>query len=309
MLFRSDRLGEWADKELAEAVDQPKLVGDIVAHWIQRGENRRTIGFAVDVAHSKHMAEAFNAAGVPAAHVDGYEDPAARRETLERFRRGEYRVVFNVGILDKGYADPEVSALILARPVRSSLILHIQMLGRLLRAFPGKEYGLILDHAGNLARHGFPTDAQPDKLDDGKPKPKAVVEREEKKPKKCPKCYHVKPAGVHVCPKCGFAPAPPNEVFHEPGELKQVMKTADKRQLYAEILGLQQQNGRSDGWVAHTFRKFTGAWPNRYKDTAPAPPTDWTRSRVKSFDIAFAKSKNKPKRNPLSGWKAEALGA
>jgi DNA-directed RNA polymerase subunit RPC12/RpoP len=34
----------------------------------------------------------------------------------------------------------------------------------------------------------------------------ATKEREEKLPKECPECHFMKPAGVYVCPKCGFKP-------------------------------------------------------------------------------------------------------
>jgi predicted RNA-binding Zn-ribbon protein involved in translation (DUF1610 family) len=35
---------------------------------------------------------------------------------------------------------------------------------------------------------------------------RAAKEREEKLPKECPECHFMKPAGVYVCPKCGFKP-------------------------------------------------------------------------------------------------------
>ena len=299
--------GEWAENELAEACDKPKLVGDIVAHWIAKGENRQTIAFGVDVSHSKHIVEQFQQAGISAAHVDGYENQVERKKTIDAFRRGEIKLICNVGILDKGFDVPEAACLVMARPIRSSLMLHIQQIGRVLRASPGKVNAIILDHAGNLMRHGFPTDPLPEELDDGKRKEKAKAKPKEKQPKKCPKCAYVKPVGVHACPACGFAPEPPNEVFHEPGELRQVMRPEDKRQLFAEIKFIQEQRGRSDGWAAWTFKKMVGVWPNNYRDVEPKAAGEWVVNRVRSFDIAFAKSKQK---KPLqAGWKEEALRA
>lgn len=299
--------GEWEDRALAKACDQPKLVGDIVSTWIEKGENRQTIAFAVDVAHSRHIVESFQAAGVDAAHVDGYEMPERRRLTIERFRRGDLKLICNVGILDKGFDVPEASCLIMARPIRSSLMLHIQQLGRVLRTAPGKADAIVLDHAGNLERHGFPTDVLPDTLDDGTKKLKEKAKPQEKLPKRCPKCHHVKPAGVHVCPKCGFAPERPNAVFHEAGELRKVMRTDDKRQIWAEVRYVQLERGRQDGWAAHKYREITGVWPRGMDNVEPAPPSQYVINKIRQSDIAFAKSRGK--QSALSGWRKEALSA
>jgi DNA repair protein RadD len=307
--------GEWEDKGLAKACDQPKLVGDIVSTWIEKGENRQTIAFAVDVAHSKHIVEQFRQSGVNAAHVDGYENADERRKTIQLFRQGQLKVICNVGILDKGFDVPEASCLIMARPIRSSLMLHIQQIGRVLRIADGKHNAIVLDHAGNLVRHGFPTDPLPEELDDGKKKPeseRAPQDGEPPMPKVCPSCKSVKPKGVLACPKCGFEPARPNEIFHEAGELKKVerkpkLTSMEKGDLFAQIKYVQQERKKSDGWASHKFRDITGVWPNNYKDVEPKPASDDVRNKIRSLDIAFAKSG--AKRNPLSGWKEDAINA
>jgi DNA repair protein RadD len=148
--------GEWEDAALAKVCDTSQLVGDIVQHWKLRAGNRQTICFAVDVAHSKHICEEFKLAGVNAAHVDGYELPHERRATIDAFRKGELQVVTNVGILDKGFDVPQASCLVMARPIRSSLMMHIQQLGRVLRPYEGKEFAIVLDHAGNLCATASP---------------------------------------------------------------------------------------------------------------------------------------------------------
>src|SRR5262249_13956573 len=35
--------GDWVETQLAERMDKPKLVGDIVSHWHRLAENRRTV--------------------------------------------------------------------------------------------------------------------------------------------------------------------------------------------------------------------------------------------------------------------------
>lgn len=284
--------GEWDEEQLAEVMDKPTLVGDIVETWLNRGQDRQTIVFAVNVAHSKHLVEQFQAAGVVAEHIDGYTDERARRQIIGRFRRGETKLVSNVGILDKGFDVPEAGCLIYARPIRSSLALYIQMGGRVLRAAQGKRDAIILDHAGNTVRHGFLTDPLPEELDDGKPKPKAKRVAKEREPKVCPSCRYVKPIGEHKCSQCGFEPAIPNVVYADAGTLSKLTKTEDKRRLYAEIRWIQKDRGYSDGWAAHTYRKFTGVWPRGFDD-ATIPPSEWTRRRVKAMLVAYYKAKEK----------------
>jgi DNA repair protein RadD len=313
--------GEWEEAGLARAMDQPKLVGDIVTTWLTKGENRQTIAFAVNVNHSKHIVEEFCKAGIKAAHVDGYENQFERQKTIEAFRSGELKLICNVGILDKGFDVPEASCLVMARPIRSSLMLHIQQIGRVLRPAPGKVNAIILDHAGNLMRHGFPTDPLPAELDDGKKKTKEEKkqERKESQPKKCPRCTSIMEKGKKACPKCGFEMPIINDVFHEEGELSKILKTEDKRALFAMIKFVQQQRNKSDGWAAWKFKNMTGVWPNHYRDVEAAPPEAWVLNKIKSLDIAFAKKNQRRNDSPMQmaeriahstdGWKQEALNA
>jgi superfamily II DNA or RNA helicase len=285
--------GEYDETQLAAVMDQPQVVGDIVATWLERGENRQTILFAVNIAHSKHMVEQFMTAGIEAEHIDAYTTPIERKRIISSFRRGSIKLLSNVGIVDKGFDVPEASCLIYARPIKSSLALYVQMGGRVLRASPGKTNAIILDHSGNTIRHGFLTDQLPEELDMGKPKPKAKAKPKEREPKRCPKCFFVKAVGVHACPQCGFAPEIPNVTFAEEGELGLLTKTEDKRKLFAEIRFLQAERGYSDGWAAHTFKKMAGVWPNHYKGPPPAPPSEYTRRRVQAMLLAYYKAKEK----------------
>ena len=42
--------GDYVESQLAERMDRPKLVGDIVTHWHKYGERRKTVCFAINVA-------------------------------------------------------------------------------------------------------------------------------------------------------------------------------------------------------------------------------------------------------------------
>ena len=286
---------DYNERQLAAAVDKPSLVGDIVAHWKRLGRDLPTVCFATSIAHSKHIASEFNAAGIQAEHIDCYTDEDERRGILERVTSGETRVISNVGILTEGWDFPACGVMILARPTRS-LTRWVQMAGRVLRPHPGKDRAIILDHSGSAAHLGYPTDDLPLELDDGTPKKASgAKQKDEAKPKKCPSCSYVKPPKVHACPACGFTPERQSEVEVEAGELvklprKKKPTREEKQAAYSGLLWIANERGRRPGWVAHIYRDRFGVWPRGLDETIKPPSDDLLRF-VRSRAIRFAKRK------------------
>jgi len=149
------RGGDYAEGELGEAMDNPTLVGDIVDHWREWGVSQKTIVFAANIEHSRHIVSQFQAAGIAAAHLDGTMSLPEREGILSGWRGTAIDVVSNCQILTEGFDYPELSCCILARPTKS-VALYLQMVGRVLRTAPGKQGAIILDHAGNVIEHGPP---------------------------------------------------------------------------------------------------------------------------------------------------------
>ena len=224
--------GDFDPHEIGLRADKPKLVADVVETWMKLASGRQTICFATNIAHSRHLAREFCRRGIRAEHIDCYtgngDDDTSRKEVISRFKSGEITVLCNVDILTKGFDYPEVSCIIQARPTKS-LMVHIQQVGRGLRASSGKDMCIILDHAGNHERLGFVDGVLPDHLDDGEKKDKssrdaAPGEQELPKPKRCPSCDFLKPAGIRKCPACGLLPAHAEDIETAPGELKKLSK-------------------------------------------------------------------------------------
>lgn len=286
---------DYSEKDLAGAVDKPSLVGDIVVHWLSLASGKPTVCFATNIAHSKHITEAFNAAGVKAEHVDSYTDESERAEILQRVESGETRVISNVGILTEGWDLPACEVMILARPTRS-LIRWVQMAGRILRPYPGKTKGIILDHSGSALQLGYPTDDLPLELCDGKPKHCKGGEKNPAEPKRCPSCAYVKPPKVHACPACGFAPERQNDVTTKAGELVELTRTkgratrAEKQAVYSGLTFIAGQHGYKTGWVSNQYRAYFEVWPHDLV-FIPKPPTPELTRWVKSRQIRFAKSR------------------
>lgn len=287
---------DWTDADVGRAADKPELVGDIVTHWQRLAAGTATVCFAANIAHSKHIVESFQAAGVSAEHIDCYTSTDDRRAILGRIESGETLIVSNVGILAEGWDFPACRTLILARPTRS-LIRYIQMAGRVLRPHASKVRALILDHSGTVCRLGFPTDEFPLELDDGTPKVAngAADEetREEALPKACPTCSYM--TAAHKCPICGFARAKKSGVEVQAGELVLLTKKAkptkiDKQAFYSQLLAVAAKKGYREGWISNQYRNYFGVWPRGLHQT-PAEPDAEFLGYMKHLQIKFAKSR------------------
>ncbi len=298
--------GDYNERELAERVDIPQLVGDVVTHWLRHAERRRTVVFACGVAHSLHLRDEFNRAGVAAEHLDGSTPAEERDAILKRLAAGTIDVVSNAMVLTEGWDAPAVSCLVLARPTKS-LGLYRQMVGRVLRTAAGKVDAVILDHAGAVFQHGLPDDPITWTLDaDKKAENRAHRARQDGRKSTglatCPECAGVRLAG-RPCEFCGWRPHGRAEgVEVVDGDLVEVGKNglrappadsrAMRRAFHGQLVWIARERGYADGWAAHKFKEKFGSWPES-RHVMPAEPDDATRSWVRSRQIAYAKAMQK----------------
>jgi DNA repair protein RadD len=267
---------EYVEEQAAERMNQPKLVGDIVTTWLKLAGGKKTVVFASNIAHSQAIAESFNKCGISAKHLDYRMEGDEKRELLKAFDDGEFTVLCNPLLLREGWDCPSVEVLVMARPTRS-MISYIQIVGRVLRTYPGKDRAIVLDHSGTCTRLGFPTDDRRDiPLNDGKPQSASAAEkseREELLPKACPVCSFLKPAGKPECPACGHTTRRPSTVEMEDGELSLLKKSArhaptdisrrfgSKQDVYSMLRCYAEDRGLKDGFIAHKYRSIFGVWP------------------------------------------------
>lgn len=252
------RRGDFEERALATAMEKPKLVGDIVDHWKRLCPGRRTVAFATSIRHSEMIVNAFRAASVLCEHVDGRTPKEARAAALEHLREGRIHVVSNCDLFGEGTDLPALEVAILARPT-ASRALHIQQIGRIMRAAQGKECAIVLDHAGNTHRHGLVTDHIEYTLAG---KIHAAVPRIHR----CPGCYVVLPAPVSPCPECGHeiivpetperAPAPETVA----GELTRYTR-ADEVEHYTLLIAQANAYNWRLGAARHRFKERFGKWP------------------------------------------------
>jgi len=198
------RAGDYASNELSELMRNKAVIGDVVANWRDKAENRQTIAFCVDKAHARDLADEFVLDGVPAAVVVDETSDEDRVEIFARFNRGDIKVLSSVGVLGVGFDSPIAACAILARPTLSTM-LHIQQAGRVIRTYPGKVDAIILDHAANSLRHGLPIDFVPpsDLSEINRTSDKKRKDAERSEYATCRNCEAIYPRSEDACPECG----------------------------------------------------------------------------------------------------------
>jgi hypothetical protein len=172
--------------------------------------------FATDVETATDMAKRFNADGVPAAILSGETPDAERFQTLKRFGRREIMVLFNVALFTEGFDLPAIEAMIDAAPTMSFAV-AVQRWGRVLRTFPGKPYGLIVDAVGNVAKHARVVEENGQLVIDLCAR-SWTLDRTDRRTrsapddaipiKTCVSCLGDYPAVYNCCPFCGTKPEP-----------------------------------------------------------------------------------------------------
>jgi superfamily II DNA or RNA helicase len=296
--------GDYHEGQLGKRMDQPKLVGDVVSNWLRLAQKRPTVVFATTIKHSIHLRDRFLEAGVVAEHIDANTTTEERADILARVDSGETQVICNCFLLSYGWDCPRISCAALARPTKS-IVLFFQMVGRILRPFPGKDDALIIDHSGAVADIGFVDEEMPWSLDgDGKVQERNA-KKKESKPIVCQGCSTVYSKRID-CPECGWTPVKKGKpVAFIDGDLAEIKRNKKRKQrdwtmedksfFYAQLLGFVSEKGYSQGWAAHKYKEKFKVWPNHpsIKNVAPAPPTAEVRSWIKSRQIAWAKRKEK----------------
>lgn len=227
--------GDYDQSELASRVDKPKLIGDVVENWRRIAQGRPTIAFCVSVKHAEHLADEFNAQGIRAIAVNGDTDPGIRADAIRGLADGRFEVVCNCGLFIEGMDQPCISAVILSSPTKS-LTRYLQSVGRGLRPHPesGKVDCIILDHAGCVAHHGFPTDEREWSLEGQKARKSGKKDDDpDVKIATCPDCFTIhKPAPF--CPTCGHAYAGgERQIEQVAGELVE-LTTEDRQRIQRE---------------------------------------------------------------------------
>jgi superfamily II DNA or RNA helicase len=271
---KTDSDGEFNQSDLAIATDTPEQIAKIVEQWKLLASGRRTIAFAVNVKHSKHICEAFNFEGIHCAHVDGTTPLKERERIYRQLENGKILVLSSCQTLTEGFDVPSVSAVLLCRATQSRA-LNVQMIGRGLRlsSQTDKHDCIVLDFVGNISRHGFIEDIQDIKLSYGLEPNQGAAPT-----KLCPVsdggCSAILYTFQMVCPHCGYH----FEIrrLQLTLGLKQMIRPDDvlRIKFYRAKLKEAFEKNYSPGWAAKIFQELYGHYP----------PWDWGKGAVFGFE-------------------------
>ncbi len=174
----SENTGELKQDELSKARKASTITGDVVEHYLKLAAGKLGVTFDTDVESATETAAAFRARGVPAEVVSAKTPDALRANILQRFKNRELLQLVNVDLFGEGFDLPAIEVVSFARATES-FALYSQQFGRALRlllepswlanwdsyddatrryfiSISSKPVAIIIDHVGNVKRHGLP---------------------------------------------------------------------------------------------------------------------------------------------------------
>lgn len=233
------------------------IVGDLVEHYKKISPGTLAVAFGCTVDHSKAIAEAFNAGGIPAGHLDGASCTEERDDMLSALAARDILVLSNCALFGEGWDMPQLETCIMARPTMSMTIFR-QQAGRIMRPYPGKREPILLDHVANIRRHGMPWDRIVWSLDSRPPKESANAQV-----KRCPKCFAMVPTQTRTC-HCGYE-FPFADASRVPasvdGELVDVSQVDARKVWYLDLVRTAWAAQYRVGWARNKYRERFNEWP------------------------------------------------
>lgn len=148
--------GDFSAASLSDLLLEAEAQEIVASAYVEHASDRQGLLFAPTKVAARAFADALNAKGIKTEAVwDGMSNED-RRLVLKRFETGETQVISNCMILTEGFDAPYASCVVIARPTTSAA-LYVQMVGRVLRPFPGKINALVLDVVGASEDHDLAT--------------------------------------------------------------------------------------------------------------------------------------------------------
>lgn len=228
------------------------IVGDVVKHYLRIAPGKLGITFAVDVQSAAEIARAYRAAGVPAEVVSAETPPLLRANLFRKFTNRQILQLVNVDLFGEGTDVPALEVVTMVRKTES-FSLYKQQFGRVLRvmalgpeiaalwdsytpeqrrahiAASAKPSGIVIDHVGNVIRHGLPDAPRPWTLEKRERRSNGNTGAIPLRACLAPLCGRVYERYRLSCPYCGMVPEPP-------GRSTPDMVDGDLHELDAEVL-------------------------------------------------------------------------
>jgi len=192
------RDGEFIQKDLVSVTDQTGITQAAVSEIIKYGKDRRSwLIFCAGIDHANHVADELNTRGIRCGVITSRTRANERIRIIREYKSGLIQAITNANVLTTGFDAPSTDLIAFLRATHSPG-LYVQMAGRGMRLSPGtgKTNCLVLDFAGNVARHG-PVDTVKAWVPGNHKKQAAPV-------KACPDCQTLLPVQARTCTECGY---------------------------------------------------------------------------------------------------------
>lgn len=181
--------GDYGAGDLGRALMENQADDAIARAYREHAGDRQGIVFTPTVETAQAAMEALDQSGIPSEMVSGATPREHRSAIYEWFRQGKVQVLVNCMVLTEGFDAPWAEVAVIARPTQSAP-LYTQMVGRVLRPWPGKTEALVLDLVGASANKlRTLIDLNPGEVEgvrDGESLAEAVEREEEAKNRKVP---------------------------------------------------------------------------------------------------------------------------
>lgn len=149
--------GDWTQKSQEAVLNNKKITGATIEHYERIAAGTQAVAYCVSIAHATAVASQFEQAGIPAACLHSKMSKFELKAIVREFKHGSIRVLTSCDLITEGFNLPSLVTVIMLRKTES-LVNYMQALGRALRSDKetGKTRAILLDHVGNIFRHGMP---------------------------------------------------------------------------------------------------------------------------------------------------------
>lgn len=296
---RKMKIGETYDQAYQKyfSIWQTEIFGNSFAEW-KKGNPfaRPTLVFAPGVPESRWIVSEFERRGVSAAHIDGETSDDEREDIEGRSRDGKVRVVSSCGVMREG-ADWGWIYCGIGLQAWVELSTYLQCSGRLLRAYPGKQDCLLIEHAGSFWRHGSPNENRDWQLgctniSMEKKRFEAYRTGDLPEPIRCPKCNAERKYGPK-CHACGHEHTRSVRMIRmSDGTLKKMTGTltkkkrivADDQQAWTKAIYASAYSNMTVRQAKGMFSKSMSRWPDASMNLKPWT-NDWLDDSRRVRDV------------------------
>lgn len=193
--------GDYAIADVEEELINGGIYGDAVEQYLKHVHPGTALVACVSVSAAQMVAEQYREAGISSAVITQGCSEEEQERVFGDLAEGVIKIVAYCEMLSEGVDVPSVKATQLLRPT-ASLVMYLQQVGRALRPKPDGGEAIVLDHVGNVQKHGLPTDVREWSLEGRKKRANDAPSV-----KVCPSCFVALPSQAAVCDCCGH-------VFH-----------------------------------------------------------------------------------------------